>query len=72
LWISEYREKIRGTVMVASGATFDFFSGRVKQAPKWIRDAGLEYLYRLSKDFRRLSVWYLVYNLLLLPCSHWS
>lgn len=64
VWIREHREKIRGTVMIASGATFDFFSGRIKQAPKWIRDAGFEWLYRLTKDFRRLWVRYTVYNLI--------
>jgi N-acetylglucosaminyldiphosphoundecaprenol N-acetyl-beta-D-mannosaminyltransferase len=62
VWISEHRDKIRGTIMVASGATFDFFSGRIKQAPLWIREAGFEWMYRLTKDFRRLWVRYLVYN----------
>ena len=62
IWISEHREKIRGTIMVASGATFDFFSGRIKQAPAWIRTSGFEWLYRLTKDFRRLWVRYIVYN----------
>ena len=64
IWISEHREKIRGTIMVASGATFDFFSGRIKQAPAWIRTSGFEWLYRLTKDFRRLWVRYIVYNLI--------
>ena len=64
VWISEHREKIRGAIMVASGATFDFFSGRIKQAPAWIRESGFEWLYRLTKDFRRLWVRYLVYNLI--------
>lgn len=50
--------------MVGSGATFDFFSGRIKQAPAWIREAGFEWLYRLTKDFRRLWVRYLDYNLI--------
>jgi N-acetylglucosaminyldiphosphoundecaprenol N-acetyl-beta-D-mannosaminyltransferase len=62
VWISEHRDKIRGSIMVASGATFDFFSGRIKQAPLWIREAGFEWMYRLTKDFRRLWVRYLVYN----------
>jgi N-acetylglucosaminyldiphosphoundecaprenol N-acetyl-beta-D-mannosaminyltransferase len=66
VWISEHREKIRGTIMVASGATFDFFSGRIKQAPQWIRDSGFEWLYRLTKDFRRLWVRYTVYNIVFL------
>jgi N-acetylglucosaminyldiphosphoundecaprenol N-acetyl-beta-D-mannosaminyltransferase len=66
VWISEHREKIRGTIMVASGATFDFFSGRIKQAPVWIRQSGFEWLYRLTKDFRRLWVRYIVYNFVFL------
>ena len=52
--------------MVASGATFDFFSGRIKQAPAWIRRSGFEWLYRLTQDFRRLWVRYLVYNVVFL------
>src|SRR5580698_6493524 len=64
VWISEHRDKIRGTIMVASGATFDFFSGRIKQAPAWIRESGFEWLYRLTKDFRRLWVRYIVYNII--------
>ena len=44
-WIADHREKIRGSIMIASGATFDFFSGRIRQAPKWIRSSGFEWLY---------------------------
>ncbi len=66
LWIAEHREKIRGSILIASGATFDFFSGRIRQAPEWVRNAGFEWLYRLSKDFRRLWVRYTVYNLVFL------
>jgi N-acetylglucosaminyldiphosphoundecaprenol N-acetyl-beta-D-mannosaminyltransferase len=62
IWIRNHRERIRGSIMVASGATFDFFSGKIRQAPKWIREAGFEWLYRLTKDFRRLWVRYIVYN----------
>jgi N-acetylglucosaminyldiphosphoundecaprenol N-acetyl-beta-D-mannosaminyltransferase len=62
VWISEHREKIRGSILIASGATFDFFSGRIQQAPEWIRNSGFEWLYRLSKDFRRLWLRYTVYN----------
>jgi N-acetylglucosaminyldiphosphoundecaprenol N-acetyl-beta-D-mannosaminyltransferase len=65
-WIHEHREKIRGSILVASGATFDFFSGRIKQAPKWIRDVGFEWLYRLMQDFRRLWVRYTVENVIFL------
>ena len=62
LWIQEHRERIRGAVLVASGATFDFFSGRIRQAPKWIRNSGFEWLFRLCHDTRRLWRRYTIYN----------
>jgi N-acetylglucosaminyldiphosphoundecaprenol N-acetyl-beta-D-mannosaminyltransferase len=43
---------------------FDFFSGRIKQAPQWIRNTGFEWLFRLTKDFKRLWVRYTVYNVI--------
>lgn len=64
IWIEEHREKIHGSVIIASGATFDFFSGKIKQAPKYIRNMGFEWLYRLAQDFRRLWVRYTVYNVI--------
>lgn len=62
-WIDAHLERIRGAVIVASGATFDFFGGRIKLAPNWIRESGFEWLYRLiSKDFLRLWKRYTYYN----------
>lgn len=62
-WIEEHIEKIRGAVFVASGATFDFFGGRINMAPHWIRISGFEWLYRLlGKDFKRLWKRYTYYN----------
>lgn len=64
VWIYEHREKIKGSIIIAAGATFDFFSGRIKQAPQWIRNSGFEWLYRLTKDFRRLWIRYTIYNVI--------
>ena len=36
------------------GATVDFLAGTIKRAPKWMSKCGLEWLYRLIHDFRRL------------------
>ena len=47
-----------------SGATFDFFAGKIRQAPKWIRNIGLEWLFRLTQDFRRLWDRYTIYNVI--------
>ena len=41
-------------VMIGVGAAFDFHSGRVPQAPRWMQRSGLEWLYRLGRDPRRL------------------
>jgi N-acetylglucosaminyldiphosphoundecaprenol N-acetyl-beta-D-mannosaminyltransferase len=64
-WIDSHLERLRGSVMVASGAMFDFFGGRVRIAPPWIRTSGFEWLYRLlGKDFWRLLTRYTHYHFL--------
>ena len=66
LWIEEHHERLRGCVLVGIGAAFDFFSGRIPQAPRWIQRSGFEWLYRLSKDFRRLWRRYILDNVVFL------
>jgi N-acetylglucosaminyldiphosphoundecaprenol N-acetyl-beta-D-mannosaminyltransferase len=64
IWIHEHREKLSGCIIIPSGATFDFFSGRIAQAPLWIRNLGFEWLFRLTQDFKRLWARYTIYNLI--------
>jgi N-acetylglucosaminyldiphosphoundecaprenol N-acetyl-beta-D-mannosaminyltransferase len=66
VWIAEHCDKLPGCVLIASGATFDFFSGRIKQAPWLIRTLGFEWLFRLFQDPVRLWKRYTLYNLLFL------
>lgn len=66
VWIADHLEKLPGCVLIASGATFDFFSGRIQQAPRWIRNTGFEWVYRLTQDPKRLWKRYTVYNALFL------
>ena len=66
IWIAEHLEKLPGCILIASGATFDFFSGRIRQAPKWLRSTGMEWLFRLTQDPRRLWKRYTLYNLIFL------
>ena len=47
-------------IMLGVGAAFDFHSGRVIQAPRWIQRSGLEWLFRLLTNPRRLGKRYLV------------
>ncbi len=49
-------------VMIGVGAAFSFFSGEVSQAPRWMMGLGLEWLYRLSQEPRRLWRRYFLYN----------
>jgi len=48
--------------LVTVGAAFDFHAGRVRQAPRWMMRAGLEWLFRLAIEPRRLWRRYLVNN----------
>jgi N-acetylglucosaminyldiphosphoundecaprenol N-acetyl-beta-D-mannosaminyltransferase len=52
-WMFEHKGRIPA-VMLGVGAAFDFHAGRVRQAPRWTQAAGLEWLYRLLMDPRRL------------------
>ena len=53
-FMAEYLPRLDTSVMVGVGAAFDFHSGRVKQAPTWIQHHGLEWLYRVMQEPRRL------------------
>lgn len=52
-WVAAHIGKINA-VMMAVGAAFDFHAGTLKQAPKWMQDAGLEWFFRLTQEPKRL------------------
>jgi N-acetylglucosaminyldiphosphoundecaprenol N-acetyl-beta-D-mannosaminyltransferase len=60
-WMAAHRGRINA-VMLGVGAAFDFLSGTNPQAPGWMQMAGLEWLFRLSHEPRRLWRRYLVQN----------
>jgi N-acetylglucosaminyldiphosphoundecaprenol N-acetyl-beta-D-mannosaminyltransferase len=53
-------------IFIGVGAAFDLLTGRVRQAPGWMQHAGLEWLFRLSQEPRRLWKRYLINNPLFL------
>jgi N-acetylglucosaminyldiphosphoundecaprenol N-acetyl-beta-D-mannosaminyltransferase len=59
-WIHHNRVRIGAAVAVGVGASFDFVIGRIARAPRWVSEAGLEWLYRLIREPRRLAHRYLV------------
>ena len=61
-WMFEHRDRLNVPVLVGVGAAFDFHTGRISQAPVWMGDHGLEWLFRLSVEPRRLWHRYLVYG----------
>ncbi|MGB8850928.1 MAG: WecB/TagA/CpsF family glycosyltransferase, partial [Candidatus Acidiferrales bacterium] len=67
-WMFEHRDNLNVPVMLGVGAAFDMNSGRVKRAPAWMRENGLEWFYRLLSEPRRLWKRYLV----TIPLSMWS
>ena len=58
----EHLPKLDVTLMVGVGAAFDFHSGRVRQAPRWMQRSGLEWFYRMCSEPRRLAGRYLRNN----------
>ena len=60
MWMKNHRESINGTCMLGVGAAFDFMAGTLAKAPKWLEEAGLEWLYRLIKEPKRLWKRYIV------------
>src|SRR5262249_30961123 len=53
-WMAEHRFCIKTPVMIGVGAAFDFLAGTKRQAPPWMQKSGLEWLFRLVSEPRRL------------------
>lgn len=53
-WIAEHKERLRVPVAVGAGAAFKFFSGEISRGPAWIRNIGLEWLWRLISEPKRI------------------
>jgi N-acetylglucosaminyldiphosphoundecaprenol N-acetyl-beta-D-mannosaminyltransferase len=62
LWAASHEARLRCHLVLPVGAAFDFHSGRVRRAPAWMRRVGLEWLFRLAMEPRRLFRRYLVTN----------
>jgi N-acetylglucosaminyldiphosphoundecaprenol N-acetyl-beta-D-mannosaminyltransferase len=54
-FMAEFLPKLDVPLMIGVGAAFDFHSGRVQQAPRWMQRSGLEWFYRLCREPRRLA-----------------
>ena len=61
IWMAAHENKISG-LMIGVGAAFDYESGNIKRAPKWMQKLNLEWLYRLLQDPKRLLPRYIKTN----------
>ncbi len=61
-FMAQYGPKLAATLMFGVGAAFDFHAGRVRQAPRWMQRSGLEWLFRLGCEPKRLWKRYLKNN----------
>src|SRR5438105_6124798 len=60
LFIDSARPEVGPAVMIGVGASLDFVAGAIRRAPRWMSDRGLEWLYRLWREPRRLWRRYLL------------
>lgn len=60
-WIASNMERTGARLAIGVGALFDFLTGTVSRAPLWVRNARLEWLYRLMQEPKRLAMRYCVY-----------
>jgi N-acetylglucosaminyldiphosphoundecaprenol N-acetyl-beta-D-mannosaminyltransferase len=60
-WMAAHKNKVPA-VMLGVGASFDFYAGKVKESPAWLGKLGLEWLYRLTQEPKRLWRRYLILN----------
>lgn len=71
-WIRQNRDSLRVTAALGVGGLFDFYSGRIPRAPQWLRELGLEWVYRLYQEPGRMWRRYLVGNVVFLSRVIWQ
>ena len=55
LWLAANRSRLRAPALLAVGAAFDLLAGRRRRAPRWMQRTGMEWIYRLAMEPRRLG-----------------
>ena len=71
LWIARNRHRIAAPVVIGVGGLFDYYSGRIARAPLVMRRAGLEWLWRLAMEPRRLANRYILGNMQFIARLAW-
>ena len=66
LWLARWRDRLAPEVGMGVGGLLDFYSGRMPRAPVWMREMGLEWLFRLLQEPGRMWRRYVIGNPLFL------
>jgi N-acetylglucosaminyldiphosphoundecaprenol N-acetyl-beta-D-mannosaminyltransferase len=66
IWLAQFVQASGVSVALGVGGLFDFYSGRIPRAPLWMREVGLEWLYRFLQEPSRLFRRYFIGNLVFL------
>jgi N-acetylglucosaminyldiphosphoundecaprenol N-acetyl-beta-D-mannosaminyltransferase len=61
-WAADHMDRLRASLVLPVGAAFDFHSGQLRRAPRWMQRFGLEWLFRLAAEPRRLFRRYVTTN----------
>lgn len=70
MFILHNRERLEVPISLGLGASIDFEAGNVKRAPKWMSEHGLEWLYRLIQEPKRMFKRYLIDDLDIIKIAH--
>lgn len=62
VWLSRNQARLKPRLLLGVGGLFDFVSGRIPRAPRWLRRVGCEWIWRLAQEPRRLANRYLAGN----------
>ncbi len=66
LWLADHHDRLMPPVRMGVGGLFDFYSGRISRAPLWLREIGLEWVWRLAQEPGRMWRRYILGNPLFL------
>jgi N-acetylglucosaminyldiphosphoundecaprenol N-acetyl-beta-D-mannosaminyltransferase len=58
LWVHQHHARIAARVALCVGATIDFLAGEKSRAPVWMREAGMEWVFRVANEPKRLAARY--------------
>ncbi len=69
IWVRDHLDQTGAWVAMGVGGLFDFYSGRIPRAPIWMREVGMEWLFRFLQEPQRMWRRYFVGNVVFLFCA---